>query len=81
MSWPHEVRQAVEAAVSGATAVQRRLAAAEDDHVLAELCLTGNDIARLTEAERAAFVEAVAPVREQQQQAFGGQLFSYFEAL
>jgi TRAP-type C4-dicarboxylate transport system substrate-binding protein len=80
MSWPHEVRQAVEAAVSDATAVQRRLAAAEGDHALAELRLTANEIVRLTDAERAEFVAAVAPVREQQQPTFGGQLFSYLEA-
>ena len=79
MTWPHEVRQAVEAAVSEATAVQRQLAAAEDDNVLAKLRLTRNEIVHLMDSERAKFVEAVAPVREQQQQIFGNHLFSYLE--
>jgi hypothetical protein len=35
---------------------------------------------RLTDAERAKFVEAVAPVREQPQRAFGNQLFGSLEA-
>jgi TRAP-type transport system periplasmic protein len=80
MTWPHELRRAVEAAVSEATAVQRQLAAAEDDHVLAKLRLTENEIVHLTDTERAEFVEAVAPVREQQQRVFGNQLFRYLEA-
>jgi C4-dicarboxylate-binding protein DctP len=61
-AWPEAVRQAVEAAAREATAAQRGLAAAEDGEVLAKLERDGVAIARLTDGERAAFAEAVAPV-------------------
>jgi hypothetical protein len=38
------------------------MAAAEDEAVLAKLPPEGTEIVRLTEAERASFVDAVAPV-------------------
>jgi TRAP-type transport system periplasmic protein len=79
-AWPDEVRQAVVAAASEATAVQRRFAAAEDEDVLAKLRLGQNDITHLTDAERRMFVEAVAPVIEAQRRILGEQLFGYLEA-
>jgi TRAP-type C4-dicarboxylate transport system substrate-binding protein len=60
--WPPEVRAAVDDAAIEATALQRRLAIAEDREVLAKLDPRENDVVHLTEAERAAFVEAVEPV-------------------
>jgi TRAP-type transport system periplasmic protein len=79
-AWSAEVRQAVGEAASEATAVQRRLAAAEDEEVLAKLRLAQNDIIRLTDAERVRFVAAVAPVVEQQRRVFGNQLLGYLES-
>jgi tripartite ATP-independent transporter DctP family solute receptor len=76
-SWPPEVRQAVLEAASEATAVQRQLAAAEDEGVLARLRPAKNEIIHLTEAERALFVAAVEPVIEEQRQRFGDQLMGY----
>jgi TRAP-type C4-dicarboxylate transport system substrate-binding protein len=62
-SWPSEVRAAVDEAAREATALQRRLAASEDQDVLAKLNPRENDVIHLTPAEHAAFVEAVKPVR------------------
>jgi TRAP-type C4-dicarboxylate transport system substrate-binding protein len=60
--WPPEVRSAVEAAAAEATALQRQLAAAEDEDVLTRLDPRENDVIELTGEERAAFVAAVQPV-------------------
>jgi C4-dicarboxylate-binding protein DctP len=76
-AWPAEVQQAVTAAAALATTAQRRLAAAEDEAVLTQLAATDNDIVRLTAAERALFVEAVAPLVDEQRGIFGEQLWRY----
>ncbi len=74
--WPTEVRQAIEESVHDATAAQRRFAAAEDDDVLTKLRLAQNEIIHLTDAERAPFVAAVAPVLDEQRRLFGDPLCS-----
>jgi TRAP-type C4-dicarboxylate transport system substrate-binding protein len=79
-TWPAEVQLAVEEVASEATAVQCRLAAAEDDDMVTKLRLAQNEIFRLTDAERALFVAAVVPVVEEQRQRFGDQPFSYVES-
>jgi TRAP-type C4-dicarboxylate transport system substrate-binding protein len=56
--WPAEVQSAVAAAAGEAIAAQRRLAAAEDDEVLARLEAAGCDIVRLSPEERALWKEA-----------------------
>lgn len=61
-AWPAEIRLAVEAAARAAEAAQRAMAAAEDREVLAKLDPAETEIVRLTEAERVAFIDAVAPV-------------------
>ncbi len=76
-SWPAEVRQAVNEAASEATARQREFAAAEDSNVLARLNPDETEIVRLSDAERALFVEAVAPVIDQQRAALGNDMFDY----
>jgi tripartite ATP-independent transporter DctP family solute receptor len=78
-AWPAEVRQAVTEAASEATAAQRKFAAAVDQEVLATLNPAQNDVVRLTDAERALFVEAVAPLMEEQRQTCGDELFGYVE--
>ena len=62
-AWPKDVRSAVEGAAREATALQRRLAASEDEAVLAKLDPRENEVVYLTAAEHAAFVDAVQPVR------------------
>jgi TRAP-type transport system periplasmic protein len=75
-SWPDDVQSAVEEAAREATALQRRLAVAEDAQVLAQLNPRENDVVHLTAAERAAFVDAVKPVLERHRRAFDPGLFA-----
>ena len=60
--WPPDVRAAVDEAAAEATAVQRRLAADEDEAVLDKLDPRETDVVHLTDAEHDAFVDAVQPV-------------------
>jgi hypothetical protein len=60
--------------------VQRQLAAKEDEDVLAQLCPSQNDVIRLTDGERACFVEAVAPVVEERRHVLGNPLLSDLES-
>jgi len=74
--WPVEVRAAVDAAGRDATTYQRQLAAAEDAEIMARLDPTENDVIRLTEGERAAFVRAVAPVLQKYRRQLDPKLFA-----
>ena len=74
-AWPVPVRRAVEEAAAQATKVQRRLAAMEDDDILARLDPRENEVVRLSDKERAVFEEAVAPVVARQRERLGGSLF------
>lgn len=78
-SWPPDVRTAVDDAAVQATALQRRLAASEDDDVLAKLDSSQNEVTRLTAAEHAAFVEAVQPVLTWYRNQLDPQLFTLLE--
>jgi TRAP-type C4-dicarboxylate transport system substrate-binding protein len=64
----------------GATAAQRQFAATEDEDVLAKLRRGQNDIIHLTDLERASFIEAVAPVVQEQRPIFGNQLFRHLKS-
>ena len=75
--WPAEIRAAVDAAARETTAYQRRLAAAEDAEIMAKLDPAQNDVIRLTEAERGAFLRAVEPVLEKYRRQLGPKLFAY----
>jgi len=74
--WPAEVRAAVDAAARDATAYQRRLAAAEDEEIMAKLAVEDIDVIRLTGNERDAFVRAVEPVLEKYRRQLGPKLFA-----
>ena len=78
--WPAEVRTAVDAAAREATALQRRLAASEDQDVLARLDPQDNEVIRLTAAEHAAFVAAVQPVVERYRRRLDPALFAELAA-
>jgi TRAP-type transport system periplasmic protein len=75
--WPAEVRAAVDAAAREATAYQRRLAAAEDAEIMAKLDPRENDVIRLAESERAAFVRAVQPVLDRHRRRLEPTLFAH----
>lgn len=74
-AWPEAVRDAVEAAVPHAVATQRGYAAAEDSDVMAKLAGTDVDLVTPTDAERARFAAAVAPIVEEQRGLLGSALF------
>jgi TRAP-type C4-dicarboxylate transport system substrate-binding protein len=77
--WPADVRTAVDEAAIEATALQRRLAASEDQDVLAKLDPRENDVVQLTPAEHAAFVAAVEPVRAKRRRELDPKLFALLE--
>ena len=78
--WPRDVQSAVDAAAKEATAYQRQLAAAEDAAMLKKFDPAKNDLIRLTDAERAAFMKAVQPVVDKYREKLGPRLFKYLEA-
>ncbi|MGH7418334.1 MAG: hypothetical protein ACREKB_11215, partial [Candidatus Rokuibacteriota bacterium] len=78
-SWPPDVQAAVDDAAREATALQRRLAASEDEDVLTRLDPRENDVIELTAEEQAAFVAAVQPVLAQHRQRLDPKLFAYLE--
>jgi C4-dicarboxylate-binding protein DctP len=76
-SWPLDVRNAVEHAGNEATLFQHKLAAQEDDEILAKLDPAQNEVIRLTPAEHDAFVEAVTPVIDRHRGGLDPALFNY----
>ncbi len=77
LSWPAHVQNAVDEAASAATTHQRGLASAEDKLMLPLLEQADTDIVLLNDAERALFVEAVAPIFDAQRARFGDELFDH----
>ena len=76
-SWLLELRDAVERAGNEATLFQHKLAAAEDDEILAKLDPAQNDVIRLTPPEHDAFFQAVRPVVERHLGGLDPALFNY----
>jgi TRAP-type C4-dicarboxylate transport system substrate-binding protein len=71
------VQQAVGNAAREATAFQHKLAAEEDDEVLAKLDPRENDVVRLSPEEHQAFVDAVQPVLDRHRGTLDRGLFDY----
>jgi C4-dicarboxylate-binding protein DctP len=69
--WPDEVGEAVAAAMTEATAVQRRLAAEDDELCLAALEEDGVNVTDADAFDRAAFIDAVADIRAEAMRAAG----------
>ena len=76
-SWPRDVRDAVDEAALHATALQRQLAASEDQDVLTKLDPRDNEVIHLTDAEQTAFVTAVEPVLARYRKQLDPKLFDY----
>ena len=72
--WPDEVRDAVDAAALEATQIQRALAAEEDIELLKKFDPAENEIIHLSEAERQKFIDAVAPIIDEQRAIIGDEL-------
>jgi len=79
-SWPQDLQAAVLAAAKEATAYQRQLAAAEDAEMLKKFDPAKNELIRLTDAERAAFMKAVQPVLDKYRKQLGDKLFAQLGA-
>jgi TRAP-type C4-dicarboxylate transport system substrate-binding protein len=76
-SWPQDMRAAVDSVAREATAYQHQLAAAEDAEILAKLDPSKNEVIRLTDAERSAFVKASQPVLDKHRMELDPKLFTY----
>jgi C4-dicarboxylate-binding protein DctP len=76
-AWPDDVQDAVVLAGEEATRLQRELAAAEDEAVLAELAAGKTEIIRLTAGERKAFAAAAAPLIDAYREQMGPDVFDY----
>lgn len=77
-AWPVDVQNAVAQAAILATAAQRRLARAEDAEVLAAFADQAVEVAHLSDAERQAFIDAVAPLVAAEKRALGTELVEMF---
>ena len=73
--WPEEFRNAMKEAVQAATAYQRELAVAEEDISQQALNDEACETVELTDAERTAFREAVAPLYDDARARFGDTMF------
>jgi TRAP-type C4-dicarboxylate transport system substrate-binding protein len=72
---PPDVQTAIDACAVEATAYQHQLAAAEDEVILKKIDPRENEIVTLNDAERAAFVAAMAPVLAKYRGTLDARLF------
>jgi len=79
-TWPEAVRQGFAAALEQATAAQRAYAAQDDVTCMKTLKDDGAEFVSLDEAERAAFVAAVADVVAAEKERFDPELLALFDA-
>lgn len=77
--WSHALRSAVEAAVTEATAAQRKFAEDDDDICARALKKDGVTLIDLTGPERAAFADATRGEVNKTRQRFGADLITMFE--
>lgn len=75
-SWPTALQTAMKSAVREAIAVQRKLAAEEEEIARKALEAADCEIVELTPQERAAFARAVRPLHEEARQRFGKEMFA-----
>jgi TRAP-type C4-dicarboxylate transport system substrate-binding protein len=74
------MQEVVLSAAKEATAYQRRLAAAEDAEMMKKFDPARNEVIRLTDAERGAFIEAVEPVLRKYREQFGPEQLARLNA-
>jgi TRAP-type C4-dicarboxylate transport system substrate-binding protein len=75
-SWPAAVQRAVDIAAREATALQRLLAAAEDEEMLKRLDPARNEVVKLSAEEHRAFAEAVGAVTARYRKEFADSFFA-----
>lgn len=78
-SWPDDVKDAVLQAGDDATRVQRELATAEDETVMAELDNGKTEFIHLTADERKVFADMTAPLIDAYRKKIGSDVFKFFE--
>lgn len=78
-SWSPEVRKVVMAAVSEATAAQRKFAEEDDDICAKALTADGVTLVTLSPADRAEFTEAARAEVQKTRQRFGAELLTMFD--
>lgn len=78
-SWPESVRAAVDSAAFEVTVAQRKLASEEDDRIRAILDPAENELVDLSEDQRQAFKDALAPIIERQRAAVGPELCKFLD--
>jgi tripartite ATP-independent transporter DctP family solute receptor len=74
-SWPKELQDGVQAAISDAVAFQRQLHAAEEEDAREAIEAARCEIVELTAAEHDAFVAAVEPLLADARSTYGRELF------
>lgn len=75
---PEEMQQILTAAVVSATAAQREMAVREEEISRQAILDEGGQINELTEDERQAFIDAVAPLYDEVRDKFGNEMFDLF---
>jgi len=79
-SWPSEFQQALRDTASEAVVFQRTLHEEEETQARKAIEAVGGQIAELTPAEHAAFVQAVMPLREEARATYGDELLELAKA-
>lgn len=74
-SWPQDMQQAMQQAVTEAVAYQRKLAIEEHEEALDAIKAAGCDVVELTPQEHAAFVAAVQPLLADARKMYGEEMF------
>jgi TRAP-type C4-dicarboxylate transport system substrate-binding protein len=75
-SWPQDLQHAMRNAVQHAVAVQRGFAVEEDREAREAILAQGCEIAEVTAEQHAAFVAAVAPLRDDARRSYGEKMFA-----
>ena len=75
-AWPRALKDAMDAAVREAVALQRELAVAEEEKALAEIKREGCEVLALDAREHDAFVAAVQPLRADARKLYSAELLS-----
>ncbi|MCF8477299.1 MAG: TRAP transporter substrate-binding protein [Pseudolabrys sp.] len=73
--WPDDLQRAMQDAVTEAVAFQRDLAIEENTQSIEAIEKAGCEFVKLTEAEHAAFVDAVQPLRDEARKVYGEAMF------
>lgn len=74
-SWPADIQQAMQKAVTEAVAAQRDMAIEEHKQSLKAILDAGCEVVELNAAEHAAFVEAVQPLLNDSRKMYGEEMF------